>query len=62
MSRMSFQPSHLEYKDRGESSSCAFTRLYAPQNVMSSSTSALYLIVRMKKGPTEYDRVILEVF
>jgi len=26
MSRMSFQPSHLEYKDVGESSSCAFTR------------------------------------
>jgi hypothetical protein len=28
---------------------------------MSSSTSALYLMVRMETGPTKYDRVILEV-
>jgi len=61
MSRKSYQPSHLENKDWCELPSRAPTRLYTPQNVMSFSTSALYLTARMEKGPTKYDRVILEV-
>jgi len=61
MSRKSYQPSHLENKDWSEPPSRTPTRLYTPQNVMSSSTSALYLTVRMETGPTKYDRVIHEV-
>jgi hypothetical protein len=61
MSRKSYQPSHLENNDLSEPPSHAPTRLYTPQNVMSSSISALYLTVRMEMGPTKYDRVILEV-
>jgi hypothetical protein len=61
MSRKSYQPSHLENKDSSEPLSCAFTRLYTPQNVMSFPTSAFYLTLRMKAGPTKYDSVVREV-
>jgi hypothetical protein len=42
MLHMSYQPSHLEYKDWGQPPSCVFILLYTPQNVISSSTSAQF--------------------
>lgn len=60
MSRRSYQPSHLKYKEWGKFRVRAFIPLYIPQKVISSSTSALYCPERDKTRRTEYDRMILE--
>ena len=59
---MSYQPSHLEYADWGE-----FFRLpihplvHTTERNIFFSTLVPYLPLRMKTGPTKYDRVIHEV-
>ena len=61
MSCMSYQPSHLKYKDWGEPPSGVFIMSYTPQNVISSSMSVR---VYRHKGNwtrrTEYDRMVHE--
>jgi hypothetical protein len=62
MNCMSYQPSHLEYKDWGEPPSGVFIMSYTPQNVISSSMSVrVYLPKGNRTQRTEYDRMVHEV-
>jgi len=61
MSRMSYQPSHLEYKDWGKLlSQCIYLLGHTAESDIFLEISAFYYPERNKTRRTEYDRMILE--
>lgn len=62
MSRMSYQPSHLEYKEWGKLPIwCIYSFVHTAESDICLDISVFYYSERNKTRRTEYDRMILEV-